>query len=108
MSYGQGCRTASTEITGLLEPLNESECKNVSGQLTPYFVWTKAKWIPGRNVNVLWKKKEAISPNVIRPTLNFSKLEDYVSLPSELQNVASLQNQVHFDDNIIALISYEI
>ena len=103
MSYGQGCRTASTEITGLLEPLNETECENEGGQMTPYFAWTKAKWVPGRNVNVLWKKKEAILPNVIRPTLNFSKLEDYVSFPSELQNIASLQNQVHLMTIFIAL-----
>ena len=94
-AYGYGCQTSEYIRTGLFLNVNDAtQCAEMDGVLKPLFKWTNATWVGGRMLKTHWKPREWFQPNTIQSTLNFSKFEYFVTLPSKYQSTALLQNQV--------------
>jgi hypothetical protein len=100
-NYGFGCRTKEFSTTGLYENLTETICASVGGEWVAYFQWEESVWVGGKIVKTEWTTREMINPNVISETLNFTEMAFYVSLPSKVNQITSLQNEVRkFQINI--------
>mgnify|MGYP007124443600 FL=1 len=94
-AYGYGCQTQDYFQTGLLLNVSdERECAEMGGVIKPLFKWTNATWIGGRMLKTHWKSRELLNPNTIQLTLNFSKFQEFVTLPSKFQMTTMIQNQV--------------
>lgn len=104
MSYGFGCPTKQTEITGLLAS-NYTDPSIVTNDITTarkrcglnaqsLFGWTNATWMDGQLGVTNWVERNMVQMNRNTSTLNFTKLQSYVTLTSNAQLLYSRQNLV--------------
>lgn len=106
MSYGFGCPTSQTIITGLLSSSYtdpsivsndmESAKERCGSAARSLFRWTNATWIGGQMGVTNWVERKIISLNVNTSTLDFMKLQSYVTMTSNAQLLSSRQNLVLF------------
>jgi hypothetical protein len=103
--YGVGCRTSQYATTGLMVStysvsgnISQSDiieyCSDLNQTVAPIFEWIKPFWENGKHVTPKIIQKEMILANQLAQTLNFTKIQYYVSLPSQIYLLSLFQNLV--------------